>query len=221
LARKVRFARRARPQRNIPSTIFHWQPADGIASAEIKNEFMLPCHPRHFLLRPTVPRGCAGGALLETIITMTITAIFLSGLHLTNSQVVAQVRASMESSAALRVLAGRTEQVRSATWSQITNASALQSTLLAGGSDSCEPLGNLVETIEINAHLAPAGTVEPIQLTRSNAGVVQIINPGDGTMLGQSSVRVDLTALWTGKGGRNRTRQVTLVLAQGGLLGRN
>ena len=174
----------------------------------------------HALLQPTAGRR-AGSTLLETIVAMTVVTIFLSGLHLTNSQVMAQVRASVESSAALRVLTGRTERVRAATWSQITDPTFLQSTLLAVTPDSDGELGNLIENLEVTAPLAPTGSVQPIMLTRSDDGSVVVVYPGDGTMANQPSVRVDLTALWTGKGGRSRTRQVSLIIAQGGLIGRN
>ena len=152
---------------------------------------------------------------------MAVVAVFLSGLHLTNSQVISQVRASLESSAALRILTGRTERVRAATWSQLTDPAFLQTTLLAEAPDCGEALGSLVENLEITAHLAPPATVEPIRLTRAANGAVVVVDPGDGAMPNQPSVRVDLTTLWTGKGGRARTRQVSLVIAQGGLTGRN
>ena len=193
----------------------------GTAVAIRREELMPKCRHR-FARIPRVMRGRnGGGALLETIVAMAVVAIFLSGLHLTNSQVMSQVRASLESSAALRVLTGRTERVRAATWSQLTDPAFLQTTLLAESPDCGEDLGNLVENLAIDAHTTPPGTVQPILLTRAGNGAVTIINPGDGTMPNQPSVRVDLTALWTGKGGRARTRQVALVIAQGGLTGRN
>ena len=157
-----------------------------------------------------------GGALLETIIAMVIVAIFLSGLHLTNSQVMSQVRGSLESGAALRLLSGRREQVRASTWTQMTDVNFLQTTLLAEEPDSCAELGSVVETIELNAPLVP-----PVTLSRLPSGTVQVVNAGDGTMKDQLSVRVELTASWTGKGGHAHTRQVSLIVAQGGLLGRN
>ena len=177
---------------------------------------------RHSSARlPAVAAQRNGGALLETIIAMTIVAIFLSGLHLTNSQVMSQVRASLESVAALRDLSSRTEQVRDSTWSQITDPNYLQSTLLAVVPDSTGELGNLVETIEVKAHLAAPGTVAPITVSRLQNGTTTVLNPGGATMPDQPSVRVDLTAAWSGKGGRPRTRQMSLVVAQGGLIGRN
>ena len=159
--------------------------------------------------------------MLETIIAMTIVAIFLSGLHLTNSQVMSQVRASLESVAALRDLSTRTEQVRGSTWSQITDPAYLQGTLFSTSPDGGGELGNLVETIDVTAHLAAPGTVAPIQVTRLLNGTATVVNAGGATMPDQSSVRVDLTAAWSGKGGRARTRQMSLVVAHGGFTGRN
>lgn len=167
------------------------------------------------------PRREAGGALLETVISMTIVAIFLSGLHLTNSQVISQVRASLESTAANRVLTGRTERVRAATWSQITDPNFLETTLLAEAPDSGENLAGLLERIEITGPTTTGGGGQLIQLTRAGNGAVFVENAGDGSMPNQPSVRVILSALWTGKGGRARSRQVSLVITQGGLIGRN
>ncbi len=177
------------------------------------------CH--RFARLPPVSVRRKGGALLETIIAMTIVAIFLSGLHLTNSQVMSQVRASLESVAALHDLSGRTEQVRGSTWSQITDATYLRGRLFATAPNSTDELGSLVETIEVSAHLAPTGTIAPITVTRQQNGTATVVNTGGATLPDQSSVRVNLTAAWSGKGGRARTRQMSLVVAQGGFTGRN
>ena len=161
-----------------------------------------------------------GGALIETMVAMAIVAMFLSGVHLTNSQVMVQVRSSLESVAASRDLSSRTEQLRASTWSQVTDSAYLK-TVLTGASDAGGDLGNLVETIEVTAHLAPANTVAPIKVRRNSNGVVTIVDAGDGTMLKQPSVRIDVTADWTAKGGRLRTRQTTLMIGQGGIVGRH
>ncbi len=192
----------------------------GTASATPAGVPMPKCRHRPPRL-PLVSAQRKGGALLETIIAMTIVAIFLSGLHLTNSQVMSQVRASLESVAALRDLSSRTEQVRGSTWSQITDPNYIQSTLFAVPPDTTGELGNLVETIDVSAHLAPAGTVAAISVTRLQNGTATVVNAGGAAMPNQSSVRVDVTAAWSGKGGRARTRQMTLVVAQGGQIGRN
>jgi hypothetical protein len=154
-------------------------------------------------------------------VAITIVAIFLSGLHLTNSHVMSQVRASLESNSAMRVLGARAEQVRSAPWTQVTDPTYLQSAEFFTVPQNNGELGSLTETIQLTAHLAAPGSVAPITVSRSPGGAVTVIDAGDGTMGSQSSARVDLTAAWTGKGGRPHTRQVTLVIGQGGLLGRN
>ena len=194
--------------------------ATGTPAASPSGVPMPKCRHR-FARLPPVAAQRKGGALLETIIAMTIVAIFLSGLHLTNSQVMSQVRASLESVAALRDLSSRTEQVRGSTWSQITDAVYLQGTLFSVMPDSTDELGSLVETIEVSAHLAAPGTGAPITVTRLQNGTATVVNSGGATLPNQSSVRVDLTAAWSGKGGRARTRQMSLVVAQGGLIGRN
>ena len=66
---------------------------------------------------------------------MGIVAIFLSGVHLTNSHVLQNVRWSLESIAATRALSGRAEQLRALTWTQMTDASYLQANALGVASD--------------------------------------------------------------------------------------
>jgi hypothetical protein len=160
----------------------------------------------------------SGGAIIETMVAMAIVAMFLSGVHLTNSQVMAQARSSLESVSATRDLSGRTEQLRASTWSQVTDSAFLKDTLLAVASDAGGDLGNLVETIEVTA---PTGAAVPIKVRRNSNGAVTIVNAGDGTMHNQPSARIDVTADWTGKGGRSRKRQATLIVGQGGILGRH
>ena len=161
-----------------------------------------------------------GGAIIETIVAMAVAAIFLSGIHLINSQAMLNVRASLESIAATRDLTSRAEQIRAATWTQVNTPGFLQNTILSVAPDSGGDLGGLVETIDITAYLAPAGTVAPIKVRRTASGLVGVISAGDGTMVNQTSVRIVLTSDWTGKGGRARTRQATLIVGQGGILGR-
>ena len=165
--------------------------------------------------------SCHGGAIIETIVAMAIVAIFLSGIHLTNSHVLFKLRSSLESVSASRALSSRTEQLRASTWTQVTDSAYLQSNLLAVTSDASGDLGNLVETINVTAHLAPAGTVTPITVRRNANGTVSVVYAGAGTMQNQPSIRIDVTADWTGKGARSRTREATLIVSQGGILGRN
>ena len=166
-------------------------------------------------------RCTRGAALIETMIAVGITAVFLSGIHLMNAQVWSQVRASLESVAAGRDLTGRTEQVRASTWTQVTDPNYLCGTIFAVAPDAAGDLGNVVETIDITAHLAAAGTVAPIKVQRAANGTTTTVNAGDGTMSQQTSARFDITVTWTAKNGRAHTRQVTLIAGAGGILGRS
>jgi hypothetical protein len=151
---------------------------------------------------------------------MGIVAIFLSGVHLTNSHVLQNVRWSLESIAATRTLSGRAEQLRALTWTQMTDPAYLQTNALGVASDGSGDLGNLIETIHISAHLATPGTITPITIRRTADGTVKINSAGDAALKNEPSLRVDLTVNWTGKGKRTRTRQATLVVGQGGITGR-
>ena len=151
---------------------------------------------------------------------MGLVAIFLSGIHLTNSHVLQNVRSSLESIAATRLLSARAEQLRGMTWTQITDASYLQANALDVGSAGSGDLGNLLETIDITAYLQSPGAVAPIRVRRAANGAARVIEGGDGTMPKESSVRIDLTTTWVGKGNKMRTRQSSFIVSQGGILGR-
>jgi hypothetical protein len=168
----------------------------------------------------TARGNCAGGAIIEAIVAMGVVAIFLSGIHLTNSHVLQNVRSSLESIAATRLLSGRAEQLRGMTWTQITDASYLRANALGGGSAASGDLGNVSETIDVTAYLQSPGTVAPIKVRRAANGTTSVVDGGDGTMPNESSVRIDLTATWVGKGKKTRIRQSSFIVSQGGILGR-
>jgi hypothetical protein len=155
------------------------------------------------------------------MMAMAIVAIFLSGIHLANSQVLSNVRASLESIAATRDLSSRAEQLRASTWTQVLDSNYLQSSVLNVAPNTGGELGDLVETVDVTAYLAPAGTINPIRVQRTSQGTVKVLNNGSTAMANQTSVRIDVTASWTGKGNRARSRQISLFVAKGGILGRS
>jgi len=88
--------------------------------------------------------------------------------------------------------------------------------------DSGGELGALVETIDVIAFPTPVTASPALQITRNNdTAAVTIVGAGDGTMTTQPSIRINLTANWTAKGGMARTRQLTMVLSYGGVTGRH
>ena len=163
-------------------------------------------------------RSRRGASLIETLIALSLAAVFLSCNYAANSRVWALVRASLESNSANRALNGRSEQLRSSTWAQVTSAGYLNTTIFATAPDANDDLGDLVETIDVIAQ--PLSSVQSLKVTRNNTTrTATTVNAGDGSMPGQTGIRVNLTANWTAKGGRSRTRQISLFFAQGGISG--
>jgi hypothetical protein len=164
----------------------------------------------------------SGTSIVETMIAIAVVGVFLASVYAVNSQVWLQMRSTVESVAATRCLNGRNEQLRASTWTQVTDPNYLRDSILSVPPDSGGDLaGSLVETIDVTAYLAPLGTVTPMQVRRNSSGVATVVNAGDGTMLNQTSARLNVTATWTAADGRSRTRQITLIAGQGGILGRN
>ena len=167
-------------------------------------------------------RSRLGAALIETAMAMSIIAVFLTGMYASNARVWSLLRSSLESNAACRVLNGRAEQIRAGTWSQVTTSDFLANTVLAVAPDAGGDLGSLVETANIMAYPTPSPNPTQIRVTRTNStGTVSVVGSGDGTMPSQTSIRVDLTAAWTSKGGASRSRQISMILSNGGVTGRH
>lgn len=169
----------------------------------------------------------AGSTLVETLVALVISVVFLSSVYASNSRVWALVKSSLESNSGNRTVNGRAEQLRASTWDQVTNPTYLRDTVFAVAPDAGGDIAGLLETIDVIAYLPPTPSTPPqpnpavatASVTRSNAtGTATIAAPG-GAMTSETSVRVNLTATWTSTG-RLRTRQVSMMFAPGGVSGR-
>lgn len=162
-----------------------------------------------------------GSTLVETLVALVIVVFFLAGTYASNIRIWSLMRSSLESSSANRTLNGRAEQLRASTWSQVVDPVYLRDSVLSIAPDAGGDMSNLFETIDVIAYPAPATPVAAEQVTRDNtSGYANVVAAGDGTMGAQASARINLTATWTAKGGRSRTRQISLVFAPGGVSGR-
>ncbi len=133
---------------------------------------------------------------------MVIIGVFLTGQYAASSRVWGLLRASLESNAASRVLNGRAEQIRAATWAQITSSDFLNTSVLSVAPDAGGDLGALNETIDVIAYPTPSPNPAALQITRNNTtGTVTTVGAGDGTMSAQTSIRINITESWTAKGG--------------------
>ena len=156
------------------------------------------------------------------MMSVVVIAIFLTGIYVANARVWSLLRSSLESNAASRVLNGRAEQIRAGTWSQVTTADFLRTTVLAAAPDAAGELGALTETIKVIAYPTPSPNPPQLLVTRDNTtGIATTVGGGDGTMPAQTSIRIDITGSWTAKGGAARTRQISMILTNGGVTGRH
>ena len=153
---------------------------------------------------------------------MVVIAVFLSAEYTASGRVWGLLRANLESNAACRTLNGRAEQIRAATWAQLTTATFLSGSVLSVAPDAAGDLGGFTESISVIAYPTPSPNPAPISVTRNNAtGTVTTVGAGDGTMPAQTSVRIDITATWAAKGGQSGTRQISMIITNGGIQGRH
>ena len=165
-------------------------------------------------------RSRLGGALIETLIALSIVVTFLACNYAANSRVWALVKASLESNSINRTLNGRAEQLRASTWAQVTDATYVRDTIFASAPDAAGDASNLAETIDVIAY--PSSGIPSLQVTRNNTtGTATTVSAGDGTMPSQTGVRVNIMANWTAKGGKPHTRQISMIFSQGGVSGRH
>lgn len=104
----------------------------------------------------------------------------------------------------------------------MTDATYLRDTIFATAPDAAGDAGSLVETIDVIASPQPSPAIPSLQATRNNTtGTATAPSLGDGTMPAQTGVRVNITAIWTAKGGRSHTRQISMMFSQGAASGRH
>lgn len=162
----------------------------------------------------------AGSSLVETLVALVISVVFLSSVYASNSRVWALVKSSVESNSGNRTLNGRAEQLRASTWNQVVDPNYLRDTVFAVVPDAGGDIAGLLETIDVITYPTP-NVVPSVSVTRNNAtGTATIAASGNGTMNSQALVRVNLTATWTSTGRSLRTRQISMIFAPGGVSGR-
>lgn len=150
---------------------------------------------------------------LEVLIGMGILVWFLAGLCVAGSRVIMLLEAQREVVAASQLIQERTEQLRSATYSQLTNATYVQTNLLNTPTNTEAMLHSLVETVTISPYPATAAT--PLQETRQQGAVT--INSTNTALATAAVVRLDYQLSWLSQRGTTRTRQISTIVANGGI----
>lgn len=156
----------------------------------------------------------AGFTLIEAMVAVAISALFLSSLFAMNLASMETIRSAKESTAASQALQQRMESMRIANWHEVTDAAWLRDNTLNTDVPGGAQLKSLVETVT----LVPYGSanVGNTQLTRSN-GSATIVNQ-NSNLLAENAVKVIWTINYTGAPNDHAaTRQIVAILAKGGV----
>jgi len=155
----------------------------------------------------------AGFTLVESMVTVALTAMFLGSVFTMSVSSMDAIRCAKEYTAACQVLEQRIESLRIANWQEVTNADWVAANVLNTDALGAAPLKNLSETLT----LVPYGgtTVGNTTLTRSGGNTTIV---GSIPLLTENAVKVIWTLNFTGApNNRAVTRQLVTILAQGGV----
>ena len=159
---------------------------------------------------------CAAGfSIAEAVISLGIGSFSLGGAMIMNSHHLKLVKSTQNSSASSHSLQERIEQLRIATWRQITDPQYVSGTFLATRPKSIAPLKSYTEQVTISAWPDPTATNKLI-VERSNDGVARVISAGNG-LSDVSLARIDVTISWADKDNRKRTRELATMISNGGV----
>lgn len=158
-------------------------------------------------------RSAGAFTLAEVMIAAGILVWFVAGLCLAGSRIAAWLESQREVVAASQLIQERTEQIRNATYAQLTDATYLQNNLLNAPTNSEAMLHSLVEVLTISAY--PADTSAPLVATRQQDTVS--ITSTNAALATAAVVRLDLQLSWLGQRGTLRTREISTIIANGGI----
>jgi len=147
----------------------------------------------------------------ENIFAMMIVVLFFAVLYAVNSQSLYILNSGRGAALSDECLQDRIEQLRNCTWSQLTDASYLQSSVLNSSTNGAAHLGQVTETVTVNAY--PFALSPPISVVRSNGSAS--IASSNASIANGDLVRVDSSLTWTvGLGGRAHTQATTALIAK-------
>lgn len=144
---------------------------------------------------------------------MTLLILFFGGLSEMSGRLMGLLAAQKELVVATQAILERSEQIRGVTYAQATDTAFLQSSVFNSSPANAAMLANPVETLTVSA-FPPDGST-PSRLTRQ--GATTTINSNNPNLTTGATVRLDLQISWQGRGGRTRTRQVSMLVAKGGI----
>ncbi len=183
-----------------------------------------PARSRRALRRGT--RGSqAGFTILEAGVAGAIVTLFLAALFALNSDMMHLLRAAAEATNASQSLQQRVEQVRLANWTQLTDPTWVQGSLLNTRTDASVNLPGLTETLTVTPYTSPSSAAPaispppPFTVTRNPDNSVTV-NPASyaytSVLARQEMLQIDLSVTWPSLY-RTRTRSLTTLVSQWGI----
>jgi prepilin-type N-terminal cleavage/methylation domain-containing protein len=154
-----------------------------------------------------------GFTLVEVLVAVALLgAIFVTIFEL-NARCLRFIDASKEAVGALQGVQDRVEQLRSLLFTDLTNATTLQ-TLMTTPSNGSAFAQNATEVITLSAYPTPIGTT---QITRGpGASATPTINSTDSSLSSATLVKVNVTYTWTTTfGGQSRSEQTETIISAG------
>ncbi len=152
-----------------------------------------------------------GFTFIENLVAITIVVLFFAALFAVNAQCLSMLNASRGAALADTCLQDRIEQLRTCTWSQLTDADYLQSSIFNTATNGAANLGQVTESVRISAY--PVAVNPPINVVRSN-GAASVVS-SNAALVNGDLVQVETLLSWNaGGGGRSRTQATTTLIAK-------
>lgn len=153
--------------------------------------------------------------MAEVLIALAIGTMALAGAFLLDSHQMLLVKSTRESGAASMSLEERVEQLRIATWRQITDPEYLTKTYFKTVPRSIAPLDEYTEKVSVTAWPDEAAAAPLVVEKRKNAAAT-VITDGAG-LSNQRLAKVTVHIAWSGSNDRERTRELASIISNGGI----
>jgi Tfp pilus assembly protein PilV len=169
------------------------------------------------LKRPRYSRS--GSTLVETLVAIALLVGFFVTIFELNARCLRFIDSSKEAVGALQGVQDRVEQLRNLSFTDLTNATTVQ-TLMTTPSNSSDFAQNVTEVVTLSHYPTPDGS--NTQITRGpGASVTPTINSTDTNLAndtppGTGLVKVNVTYTWTTTlGSRSESEQTETIISAG------
>lgn len=164
-----------------------------------------------------------GTSMIEAVIAIAVTAIFLAGAFALNSRALMLVRSADNTSEVDGCLRDRLEKMRNAPWDRMVDPTYIRDTVMSSTGNTFSNLPMTV-TVTVSAYRPSVANASPtpasIVVTRDTSGTASITANGGDQMVNEDTVKVNIAGNWTAFK-TNRTHEAYTIVASNGISGRN